>query len=108
MKVSNQSPLQSQIIEKSKEAGTPSKVSSDISRADGTRGQTGAEIEISERAQLMKQAMELARNTPDVRKDKIESLKKSVKDGTYQVDSSKVADRLVEEHLRNDFGKNLL
>jgi negative regulator of flagellin synthesis FlgM len=108
MKVSNQSPLQSQVIEKSKEAGTPPKVSSELSRSESTQGQSGAAVEISERAQLMKQAMDIARNSPDVRKDKIESLKKSIKEGTYQVESSKIADRLVDDHLRSDFGKNLL
>lgn len=108
MKISNQSPLQSSIIEKSKEAGTPSRATTDLNRSDSAKAQSGAAVEISERAQLMKQAMDIAQNTPDVRKDKIEALKKSVKEGTYQVDSAQVADRLVEEHLRSDFGKNLL
>jgi anti-sigma28 factor (negative regulator of flagellin synthesis) len=39
---------------------------------------------------------------------RLQMLKKSIKDGTYQVESSKIADRLVDEHMRTDFGKNLL
>jgi negative regulator of flagellin synthesis FlgM len=65
-------------------------------------------VEISEHAQLMKQASEIAKSTPDIRRDKVEMLKKSITDGTYQIESSKIADRLVDEHLRTDFGKNLL
>ncbi|NDG27169.1 MAG: flagellar biosynthesis anti-sigma factor FlgM [Proteobacteria bacterium] len=56
----------------------------------------------------MKQAMETAQNTPDIRRDKVEMLKKSIREGTYHVDSAAIADRLVDEHLRNDFGKNTL
>lgn len=108
MKVSNQIPVQPQVVEKSKEATQSTKVLPDAISSQNIRGQSGASVEISERAQLMKQAMDIAKNTPDVRKDKIESLKKSIKEGTYQVENSLIADRLVDEHLRNDFGKNLL
>lgn len=108
MKVSNQIPVQPQVVEKSKEATPTPKALPDSISTQNTRGQSGASVEISERAQLMKQAMDIAKNTPDIRKDKIESLKKSIKEGTYQVENSLIADRLVDEHLRSDFGKNLL
>ena len=108
MKVSNQVPMQPTVVDKSKESTPSSKVTTDTSNLQVGRGGNGASVEISEHAQLMKQASEIARNTPDIRRDKVEMLKKSIKDGTYQVESSKIADRLVDEHLRTDFGKNLL
>lgn len=68
----------------------------------------GAQVEISDAARLMKQASDIARNAPDVRADKVADLKKRISEGTYQVDSASIADRLVEEHLLTDFGKNSL
>lgn len=108
MKVSNQVPMQPTVVDKSKESSPSSKVTPDSGNVQVGRGAQGASVEISEHAQLMKQASEIARNTPDIRRDKVEMLKKSIQDGTYHVESSKIADRLVDEHLRNDFGKNLL
>jgi negative regulator of flagellin synthesis FlgM len=108
MKVSNQVPMQPTVVDKSKESTPSSRATTDTSNLQIGRGNSGASVEISEHAQLMKQASEIARNTPDIRRDKVEMLKKSIKDGTYQVESSKIADRLVDEHMRTDFGKNLL
>jgi len=108
MKVSNQVPMQPGVVDKSKESSPSSKatIESNQARIAGEKG--GATVEISEHAQLMKQASEIVKNTPDIRRDKVEMLKKSIKEGTYQVESSLIADRLVDEHLRTDFGKNLL
>jgi|688.fasta_scaffold356719_2 flagellar biosynthesis anti-sigma factor FlgM len=108
MKVSNNVPLNPQVIEKSKESSSQAKASIDSERAGVGGARSGASVEISERAKLMKQAMETAQSTPDIRKDKVEMLKKSIREGSYHVDSAAIADRLVDEHLRNDFGKNTL
>lgn len=108
MKVSNQVPMQPSVVEKSKESNLSTKVSNDSSAVQKNIGNNGASIEISEHAQLMKQASEIAKSTPDIRRDKVEALKKSIKDGTYHVENSLIADRLVDDHLKNDFGKNLL
>ena len=69
---------------------------------------SGAEVEISDTAKLMRQASEIARETGDVRSDKVSALKKSIQDGTYEIDARAIADRLVDEHLGADFGKNNL
>ncbi len=109
MKVSNQVPVKPQLIDKAKEtetsAATPFK---ENLASQGSGGPQGTRVEISDTAQLMKQASEIAKSAPDVRQERVNSLKKSIQDGTYQVDSRAVADRLVDEHLRHDFGKNLL
>ncbi|NBX92355.1 MAG: flagellar biosynthesis anti-sigma factor FlgM [Proteobacteria bacterium] len=108
MKVSNNVPMNPQVIEKSKESTPQAKTALDTDRSGVGGARSGASVEISERAKLMKQAMETAQNTPDIRRDKVEMLKKSIREGTYHVDSAAIADRLVDEHLRNDFGKNTL
>ena len=69
---------------------------------------SGADVEISDNAKLMRQASDIAKSTTEVRQDKIAQLKKSIKDGSYHVDAKEIADRLVDEHLNADFGKNSL
>jgi negative regulator of flagellin synthesis FlgM len=63
-------------------------------------------VEISEKARLMQKAADVAHGSPDVRKDKVAALKKNIQNGTYQVNSGAVAEKLIEEHLQTDFGKN--
>jgi len=109
MKVSNQVPVKPQLIDKAKETENAASKTPQDQKASGL-GKTslGAEVEISEHAQLMKQASDIAKSAPEIRQDRVNSLKKSIQDGTYQIDSAAVADRLVDEHFRHDFGKNLL
>ena len=112
MKVTqNPSPNQNtHAIDKSQEA----KSSGDTARARaaGTYSQISSDpdssVEISDRARLMNQASSVAKAAPDVRADKIAALKQSIQNGSYQVDSGKVADRLVDEHFGSHFGKNHL
>lgn len=109
MKVSNQVPVKPQLIDKTKETESSATKAPQEGRANSTHpGLQGASVEISESAQLMKQASEIANSAPDVRADRVQSLKKSIQEGTYHVDNAAIADRLVDEHLRHDFGKNLL
>lgn len=56
-------------------------------------------------ASLMQKAGEMMKTVPDVREKKVQDLKKKIKDGSYKVDSKKVADRLVDEHLKVNFEK---
>lgn len=79
-----------------------------FSTPGGTAVRSGAEVEISDTAKLMRQASDIAQGSADIRRDKIAALKKSIQDGTYEVDAREIAERLVEEHLNADFGKNNL
>ncbi|MFM8316135.1 MAG: flagellar biosynthesis anti-sigma factor FlgM [Deltaproteobacteria bacterium] len=74
----------------------------------GTASRSGADVEISDGAQLMRQASEIAKSFSENRADKLEALKKSIQAGTYHVDAKEIADRLVDEHMNSDFGKNSL
>lgn len=58
-----------------------------------------AKPEISEKAKEFSKALSVASSAPDVREDKIAELKKRINEGRYEVDSKKVADKLVDDHL---------
>jgi len=109
MKVTQHNPVPSQQIEKPQKT-LPSERLKSNPAAEGQSNQSvsGAAVDISPEAQLMKQASEIVMNTPDIRLEKVEQLKKAIKEGTYQIESSQIADRLVDEHFKNHFGKSQL
>lgn len=61
--------------------------------------QDSARVELSERAQDMKKAKDIAKNAPDVNLDKVKKFQALIDSGNYKVDSKKVADKMVDEHL---------
>ena len=109
MKVQNQPNLNPQTVEKTK--GSRDKQVTENSQT-GARGEVaakgGAEVQISDTARFMKQAFETAKGSPDIRREKIESLKRQINDGTYKVDAGALADRILDDHILTDFGKNRL
>jgi negative regulator of flagellin synthesis FlgM len=56
-------------------------------------------VEWSDDAQMAREAFQVAKNTPDVRKDKVAALKAAIKNGTYKVDNQKVAESMLQESL---------
>ena len=58
-----------------------------------------SKVDVSERAQSIKKAKELA--TPDntVDEAKVARLQKMIDEGKYSVDASAIADKMVDEHL---------
>ncbi len=72
------------------------------------RTTSGSQVTISERAQLMNQASEVAHGAADVRPDRVASLKAQIRGGTYQVDSGTLAEKILQDHVDSDFGKNNL
>jgi negative regulator of flagellin synthesis FlgM len=61
--------------------------------------QDSVRVALSERAQDMKKATDVAKNAPDVNLDKVKKFQELIDSGNYKVDSKKVADKLVDEHL---------
>lgn len=59
-----------------------------------------ARTEISSRGKELAQAKSIALDTPDVREDRVADLKKRIADGSYKINSSAIADRMLEDHLR--------
>ena len=56
-------------------------------------------MELSSRAQDIRQAKELAMGAPDVDQAKVEKFRKLIDEGKYKVDAKSVADRMVEDSL---------
>lgn len=62
-------------------------------------GQTNAtKINLSNRAQDLKRAQELARATPDIDEEKVDRLQKLIDSGKYSVDASEIAGKMLDEH----------
>ena len=67
--------------------------------ADAAAPQTegGDTVSVSQDALLLTEARRTAQNTPDVRADKVATLRQEVADGTYAVDSRRIAQSLIRE-----------
>jgi negative regulator of flagellin synthesis FlgM len=59
----------------------------------------GDRVEVSDRARALLVASDSLGKTPEIRQDRVESLKHLVKDGKYQVRGEKVAERMLGEGL---------
>ena len=58
------------------------------------------------RIEAHKRALNIARNTPDVREDKVAEFKKRIAEGSYQVDSGKIADGIMHEAIREHLAES--
>ncbi len=56
-------------------------------------------IHLSPQARLLHKAAQIVQATPEVRPEKVLALKDSVEQGTYTVDTTQVANRLIVEML---------
>lgn len=57
----------------------------------------GDRVSVSQNALLLTEARRTAQASPDVRQEKVDALKSQVADGSYQVDSTKLAGKLLAE-----------
>ena len=78
--------------DKAKAGGADSKASI---LADTDLGAT--KVDVSERAQQMKKAKEVATATPDINEEKVARLQKLIDEGKYQVSAKDIADKMVDE-----------
>jgi negative regulator of flagellin synthesis FlgM len=63
-------------------------------------GKHGADrLELSDRGRALQVAAEALKKTPEVRADRVESLKQQLKDGSYHVSGENIADRLLGDGL---------
>jgi flagellar biosynthesis anti-sigma factor FlgM len=58
-----------------------------------------ADVNLSERAQMMAKAKDIASKPMGIDEAKVARLQKLIDDGQYKTDSKAIADRLVEEHM---------
>ncbi len=50
---------------------------------------------ISRQAQDLQTARNVAKNTPDIRENKVNEIKELIKSGKYEIDFSKIADKML-------------
>lgn len=67
--------------------------------ADGVQSSLSAQVSLSKQAQQIKQATDIAKKD-SVDQNKVAYFQNLIDSGKYQVDSTKVADKLVDEHLK--------
>jgi flagellar biosynthesis anti-sigma factor FlgM len=60
---------------------------------------TADKLELSNRAQEVKKAMDLALKSPDVRADKIDEIKKQIQAGAYHRTGAEIASKMVDRSL---------
>ena len=48
---------------------------------------------------MIQKAREVVYQTPEVRPEKVAELKEAIEQGTYEIDSEKLADKIIEELL---------
>lgn len=87
-------------------ASQKSKASQTIVSRDGAAsalrpgGASSSEkVNLSPESMLLQEGVATAKASPDVRTDKVASLKAAIKNGTYKVDPQAVADKMLESHL---------
>ena len=77
-----------------------SKASEAAANSKAQSGSQATNVQLSPRAQDLKNIKEIANRTPDVDTAKVEKFKKLIADGKYKVDAKAVAEKMVEEHLK--------
>jgi negative regulator of flagellin synthesis FlgM len=63
-----------------------------------------AKVALSDRAQDLKKIKELAVGAPEVNAEKVKKFQALIDSGQYKVDSKKVADKMVDDHLMMAMG----
>jgi flagellar biosynthesis anti-sigma factor FlgM len=58
------------------------------------------------RADGYRKALNIARDTPDIREDKVAALKKQIDEGSYQPDPGKIADGMLREAIKDHLADN--
>ena len=71
---------------------------SSVNKANNKAIQGNANVQVSERAQMMQKAKDIASDT-SIDEAKVARLQKLIDEGKYKVDANSIADKLVDEHL---------
>ena len=55
------------------------------------------QVHLSEKGKELAELKQVIQQMPEIRTDKVEALKKAIQEGSYQVDSFKIAGKILEE-----------
>lgn len=70
--------------------------------AQSTATSRSSDVKWSADAKLATEAMAVAKASPDIRADRVASLKASIADGSYKVDAKALADKMISRSLEDD------
>ena len=89
--------------------GEQNKDADTTKRAD--KKQREYQVQLSERSKELKdaynKALEIARQTPEVREAKVAKLKEQIENGTYKADAGNIADGMLREAIREHLATSL-
>ena len=60
---------------------------------------TGDKVTFSSKAKLFQEGLKVAKQSPDVRQEKINELKEKIKTGEYQVNEQTIAQKMLKEDI---------
>jgi flagellar biosynthesis anti-sigma factor FlgM len=66
---------------------------------DAGQVKDSANVNVSDRAQMMQKAKDIASQPETIDEAKVARLQKLIDEGKYNVDAASIADRLVDEHM---------
>jgi len=84
------------------EKGEGSEATSRVDKAKAkarSKASAGDRVSVSSDAKLVAEAAKIAKESPDVRVDRVEALKAQVQSGTYNPDPRLIAQKMVESDL---------
>jgi len=59
-------------------------------------------VKISEEARELQEAQKVLENIPDVQVEKVAEIKNQIENGTYEIKSGKIAEKMVKDSLLNE------
>lgn len=99
MKVSNKSMRSLQEAQSNNQTKSLKKGNAKNKLAAATGGLSSSKVNLSTKAQQIKKATEIAKKDT-VNEKKVAHLQSLIDSGKYQVDAAKIADKLVDEHMK--------
>lgn len=76
-----------------------------VDKAQSPAIERATDVELSESLKEVDHAREILAAMPDMRAERVEEIKPRVDDGSYQVESGKIAKRIVDSSLRESAKK---
>jgi len=98
--VGDQNPYANKNVERQETSGAQkAQQTSSSSSSSSSASSSTDRVELSSQARLMGTAMQTASESSDVRREKVDELKRQVQNGTYEPDIQKAAANLVRDDL---------
>ena len=100
MKITNLPQAQQTGTKPVKDAGAAEQTAGPEARKEaGSPGEAKDKVELSRLAKDLQRATEIAKAAPEVRPEKVAALKEKIENGSYEVDSKKVASKMIVDSL---------